>query len=194
MCGPTLVTALTFVSDAPSALPFVTVHRSGKLDTGKALRESSAETVELLQTKLSNLQLELRRKEKSVGMLQGKLDLVEQTHNDAVDGEVAELERKVAVLKGQLSEKERIVEESHLQIAELEESLETAEQRQQTKRDEIMVLQVKPIPSVTHSACSTNSIASDSVVAAGLGAARLAFMPASLRFVLAPHSLVCLPG
>ena len=90
-------------------------------------------------------------------MLQGKLDLVEQTHNDTVDGEVAELERKVAVLKGQLSEKERMVEDSHVQIAELQENLEIAEQTHQTKRDEIMALQVILIPSITHSACSQNS-------------------------------------
>ena len=121
------------------------------------MRENSAETVESLQTKLSNLQLELRKKEKAVGMLQGKLDLVEQTHNDTVDGEVAELERKVAVLKGQLSEKERMVEDSHVQIAELQENLEIAEQTHQTKRDEIMALQVILIPSITHSACSQNS-------------------------------------
>merc|ERR1712166_561431 len=101
---------ITFAGERADAVGVL----QGKLDTGKALRESSAETVELLQTKLSNLQLELRRKEKSVGMLQGELHLVEQTHNDTVDGEVAELERKVAVLKDQLSEKERIVEESHL--------------------------------------------------------------------------------
>ena len=57
-------------------------------------------------------------------------------------GSTASGNRDVAVLKGQLSEKERIVEESHARIAELEESLKMALESHKTKTDEITTLRV----------------------------------------------------